>query len=566
MTEVLGWLAPAPLWGDGGIAVESPALLQPFMAEMQSDQFVAEFLAVMSAPGTAGGPDPTDLFTMSPTVANNGSYRLYQPLSQRYYLVTASLVCRRVGIPDRAVDRSAGERTSFVVRRLMPDGTEQAWVPITGAPAIPGGPPTGTFNQASPCELFKGEEQFPMHPAPVATFAAPGTTAATFGMAPGGPGRTVHYGYIATGRRERMIVPLSDDVAVSDLATVNALAPADGGPKFPENPMLGDLFSRVVHPWRILQDIAQGVATPPGNSNTDYASLYVILDLGDWLNTNLPTVYANLMASAAIGSSAGDALRAAIEGITVKTKNPSSSTTLAQALIDLSSFEALVSGADIAGPSTDYDLTAAWTSTPDVATWLGSSRISGGGSLAALALAALNEAQVQPSVPAELQGMIKIDPAWPVAGNGPDNFIIRTVFQHDPCRPVLSAQSPPFQLARALDGDAPARKIRIALPDISNLRQFQRGVAIEMPPSLRRVLDRVTPKTLQGDLGNDPGVELGMICSFSIQIMWVLSFMVMFVFVLTFNIIFWWVAFIKICFPIPVPAPEPTNPSPNPSP
>ena len=185
------------------------------------------------------------------------------------------------------------------------------------------------------------------------------------------------------------------------------------------------------------------------------------------------------------------------------------------------------------------------------------------GSLANLALLALQDAHVQPRVPSELSGMIKIDPAAPVPGHSPDTYIIRTVFEHDPCAPVLSAPSHPFQLARAMDGDAPARKIRIALPDISNMRQFKRGVAIEMPPSLRRLLDRVTPAMLQGKgLGPDPGVELGMICSFSIQIMWVLSFMVMFLFVISFNIIFWWVAFIKVCFPIPVAASKPENPSP----
>ena len=51
-----------------------------------------------------------------------------------------------------------------------------------------------------------------------------------------------------------------------------------------------------------------------------------------------------------------------------------------------------------------------------------------------------------------------------------------------------------------------------------------------------------------------------MICSFSIQIICVLSFMVMFMFLIAFNIIFWWMAFLKICFPIPVPASKPKNP------
>jgi hypothetical protein len=114
-----------------------------------------------------------------------------------------------------------------------------------------------------------------------------------------------------------------------------------------------------------------------------------------------------------------------------------------------------------------------------------------------------------------------------------------------------------------MDADAPARKIRIQLPDISNLRAFNKGVALEMPPSLRRVVDRVNPNMLKGGgLGDDPGVELGMICSFSLQIIFLLAFMVMFIFLIAFNIIFWWMAFIKICFPIPVPTSKPKHPAP----
>ena len=129
--------------------------------------------------------------------------------------------------------------------------------------------------------------------------------------------------------------------------------------------------------------------------------------------------------------------------------------------------------------------------------------------------------------------------------------------------PLVSAASNPFELARPLDPDAPARQIRIQLPDVGNLRQFKRGVALEMPPNLRRVVDRVTPNMLKGDgLGSDPGLELGMICSFSLQIIFLLAFMIMFIFLILFNIIFWWMAFIKICFPIPVPAPSQSQPQP----
>ena len=127
---------------------------------------------------------------------------------------------------------------------------------------------------------------------------------------------------------------------------------------------------------------------------------------------------------------------------------------------------------------------------------------------------------------------------------------------------MLSAPRRPFELARALDADAPARPILLQLPDINHLRTFNRGVAIEMPPSLRRLLDRVTPEMLKGDgLGPDPGLQLGMICSFSLQIIFLVAFIVMFIFLILLNIVFWWLPFLKICFPVPVrrPAAERTD-------
>ena len=163
----------------------------------------------------------------------------------------------------------------------------------------------------------------------------------------------------------------------------------------------------------------------------------------------------------------------------------------------------------------------------------------------------MNDAPV-PSLPPELQGMIKIDPVAPPEGWAEPTYVIRAVFEHDPCRPVLSEASHQFVLARAVDPDAPARKIRIQLPDVANMRKYQRGVALEMPSSLRSVIDRVTPDILknQGLPGN--GVELGMICSFSLQIIFLCAFIVLFIFLLLLNIVFWWLPFLKICFPIPV--------------
>ena len=71
-------------------------------------------------------------------------------------------------------------------------------------------------------------------------------------------------------------------------------------------------------------------------------------------------------------------------------------------------------------------------------------------------------------------------------------------------------------------------------------------------------MDRVTPDLMKGSgLGSDPGLQLGMICSFSLQIIFLVAFIVMFIFLILLNIVFWWLPFLKICFPIPVkPAPS----------
>lgn len=590
--ECLSWLAPAPLWGEGGVAVDGPGLREPFLAEIKSDQFVTEFLGIL---GAQGGAVPTDLGGMAPAVTSDGTatgpYRLFQPVSQRYYLVVASLVCRRVGIPDHAVQLANGEGTSFVVRKLSADCSEAAWIPATGRAAVPGNPPSGQWTATTtPCQLVAGEEQLPMHGAPVAAFAAPGTVGAAFGMSESGR-RTVYYGYIPTSRRERMVTALSSADAVAALQQVD--------PTGLSSPVLSSLWTRVISPWGLLQSKLPATPPPPPGpppGDTDYSSLYILLDLADWLQANLPSVYHALTGgpNPPAGSAAAD-LAQALADVYVGTTAPSPGSPqvfirLSAALSDLTTFAPLVTGVVKRGPATSYDLVtlppleghpptqhrlpANWKNwfegtqigPPDTppAPWQDPSQPADTlPSLAFLAMAALTEAAVPVTVPDELSGMIKIDPPQSSSSYAPDTYVIRTVFEHDPCQPVLSQPSRPFQLARALDGDAPARKIRIALPDPTNLRQFQRGVTIEMPPGLRRLLDRVTPAMLQGKgLGTDPGLELGMICSFSIQIMWVLSFMVMFLFALSFNIIFWWMAFIRICFPVPVPASQPENPSP----
>jgi hypothetical protein len=134
-----------------------------------------------------------------------------------------------------------------------------------------------------------------------------------------------------------------------------------------------------------------------------------------------------------------------------------------------------------------------------------------------------------------------------------DRLVLRLVYEHPPCRPVLSKPTAVLRFAGVHDPDAPARKVRIQVPDPVNMRRFNRGIAIEMPPNLRKILDGVTPKLLKEEpLGAGGDWGIGMICSFSFQIFMVLGFIIAFIFLILLNIAFWWLAFIKICFPIPV--------------
>jgi len=353
-----------------------------------------------------------------------------------------------------------------------------------------------------------------------------------------------------------MVPPLADPVAA--LLASNSVP---GNPS--EDPRVDELFARVILPWRNLRSSAI-----PQNAEILTPAVWLILDLGDWLGKYLPALSAAVVA----GSNAGlpqaekdlyDALDVAFVPTAVRQPPigsppperlpppptpapPAGTVRLTAALAALHSYGYLVdAGGDL--PPVSYDLRNAslqvgWLESPVTAV----------GSLAQLAQAAVTETNAAVVLPDELKGLIKDDPPATAARPG-ELFVVRAVFEHDPCRPVLSQPSRQFVLAPAMDADAPARRIRIQLPDVSNLRRFRRGVALEMPPSLRRVMDRVTPDMMKGSgLGDpDPGVELGMICSFSLQIIFLVAFIVMFIFLILFNIIFWWMAFLKICFPIP---------------
>jgi hypothetical protein len=543
---VLQWLAPAPLWNTAPVGAAASGLAQPFLAEFATDSFADVFLGMLN--GSAGTPSDLGGLVPDTTVDGTpaGAYRLFQPLSERYYLVTAELVCRRPGIPDHTVNPRAGEKATFVMRRQDPaTGGEQAFVPDAGG---------GTWAATSPTELTPGEKQYPMNQAPVAPFADAGTTAAGLGLArDGGAGRTLWWGYVPVAVRNDLVRPMADPA--QQLADMQ-----DNTPGVPD-PRLDALAAKVVSTWAMLdghQDAGGNKVGIP--RNPEYGGLFVLLDLGDWIREHLPVVYDHLVHGTTLTSgSAYDALVQAMNGLKF-TQTGNITISLAQAVKDTIPFASLVTGQDIAGPTVGYQLRN--IKGGNLSTWLGDRSVNG--SLARYAEQALAVDPKPAALPPELEGMIREDAGQPTTiGQGP-TYVIRTVFEHPPCRPVLSAPTHPFELARALDADAPARKVLLQMPDITNLRSFKRGVAIETPAALQKVLNAVTPDVLKGDSMGDPGsgLQLGFICSFSLQIIFLVAFIVMFIFLILLNIVFFWLPFLKICFPIPVPAKSPQGPTP----
>jgi hypothetical protein len=118
----------------------------------------------------------------------------------------------------------------------------------------------------------------------------------------------------------------------------------------------------------------------------------------------------------------------------------------------------------------------------------------------------------------------------------------------------------PFRLTKFFEPDAPARLVRLEAPSIKpkDLRKYARGVGIEMSPELHKLASCLGGDDVQGIIDgvescedSGGGLSIQMICSFSIQIIFLVAFIVMFIFLISLNFIFGWLAYLRICLPIP---------------
>jgi hypothetical protein len=570
------WLAPAPLWDlaledAGNRRFREPALLR-YASDSFFDELTAD-LAAAAAPGTtaaaAAAPGST---AASASIAPSGlparvarpetwerpaagwaaaadtslgaPLKLFQPAHQRYYLVAASLVCRRTGLPGRTVAAAAGERASVVVRRLVANAgteldplnpatyTEHAWVGDRTAgrwqPAPAGGQP------------LPGEER-------LALFALPFKDAA-------GQPRRLHAALLPVAGRE-----LYEGAAAG-------AAPAQPPPD-PDDELAPLANPRkaawVSGPFLALRDLAS--TELPDEPTDEVASellRFALLDLGDLLRAELPDLWQALVDGSPAGLSdhqedvfdhldqflpwggrwrealvAADAERRVLLGEAPPTPPGAKPVFPDQTLTDVR--EAAVGL--LHGGQFQTDLFEAFDALPPADPALPSPA-------ATAPFAAARAAAASAGPPGALDGAF---------------YVARCVYERPRCAgfvpPVVSAPSRPFRMAPFFDPDAPARPLTIRLPldtSIKGLKRFPKGVSMLLSNKLRQQVERVQGVTLaqvdEGAIPDEQGWTLGMICSFSLPIITLCAFIVLTIFLQLLNIVFWWLPFLKICLPIPV--------------
>jgi hypothetical protein len=596
------WVAPAPLWesaaSSGAVTPESS--LRPALLRFASDNFMNEFASVLQTNPeqlkdfrarreTWRGPETTPtvesvdhlpklvrklhrsrliaqkatarrLSVVNRPVGTPRPLKLYQPAHQRYYLISAGLVCQIAGQPDRHIDPGNQERVTFVVRKVVPwegvsimESTEEtrseyAFVNNGWLKLGPG----------SVRALFPLEEQNPLFPVTYTHHD--------------GHRRRVLAGLVPVGKREAYIA------APQRTQDQKIVMPA--GQTAPPDPRTLLFMAQVTEPWKRLVERAAALnrmqTTQPSPLTNDSAltglalekslkesreqmqtaSWYVLLDFAKLLCQYIPNVWEAItgrplssplntaqtsLINALLNAQMSDVYEAALRGPRYPDQNnvrrsvvPSRSIRSLHAALkefrDALPFDQ--SGQAVHGSLehtletivAPYDRNPSSGATP----WPGflfpladpqhggllppatrGGRANPDPLLAALEriddLAELIEKALPP------QALERTPPpllaAQPVMDvDVPAYFVIRCVFERPNCGPlqpsVVSESTEPFAMAGFFDPDAPARPVRIGLPvdtTPAGLRKFDKNTAFMISDVLCSQIDRAKGLGL-GDL------------------------------------------------------------------
>lgn len=493
------WASPSPLWGEQ-LQTRRDDLPRPALLTLTSDNFMPELLQLLdTAPETLGSvlaqPPGTQAQGLSQGLA---TLKLFQAAHGHFNLAAGSLICRQLGLPDRAL--ASGERVAMVLRRLDAQGQELAWT------ADPQG---GRFWQARSAgtELAASEDLLPMFQV---TFCNHDRKRRLWmGLVPASSQETFRRGSVAPPA----LPP--DDPAV--LAERQRLGLIDA--------RLTEVNAQVMGQIRVFRDLSG-----PTGPQEHEAGLFVLLDLAEFLQRAglLTDVLSSTLPAA---GTAGLPLWQQLAG---PLSPGSGGLSWRQALAGVWDSQAAINSGQVPATLGGYSLRGTALNPDTLSTNL---------------LAAIGSRPVPPAVQPAL-------PPTPKYSGARTRYLVRLVYLRPHCPPVVSEASAPFELAAFFDPDAPARPIHITLPadtSLAGLRKFKKNVSFSISKGLRQQLETVSnaKEALKGNTSAGQDFNLGMICSFSIPIITICAFVILLIFLVLLNIVFWWMPLFRICFPVP---------------
>lgn len=583
------FFSPSPLWDE--LAGTPARFRAPTLLRFAGDDFAEQYQGVLETePKAIRGFVARPETWRKPSAgldgpAVPGPLRLYQPVHGRFYLVAASLACRVPGLPEHTVDVARGETVAFVLRRVTTvrhaDGSETEtgeWAWVRRADGSAG------WVQAGALELARDEEQIPM-------FAS--TFAGTGGLRGAPMRRRVFAGLIPASRRETYAN------ATELSAAAQAPAPAAGSL---DDPRVIEFQRAVMDPWSEMKDwydeerYDTDVRRENALLSVEQSSPLLLMDMLDFFERHLEPLASSLKGSTVTLSAPQQAIFDLLNNTRAVDRSGGNSATLVRMIREVLPHRARIESPEgppagyavrrvligdpgrftrpLAGSGPEHALpdpartvpaegelrtllgrgtTAPWELTPaEVPGGVGVRR------LKKLVMDALAGAGPAPAVRAE-----QLPARRPAASAQPgdDWFVVRCVYLRPHCGrrspPVVSERSERFQLTSFFEPDAPARHLRVALPvDTSpaTLRKYNHNVAFVLSDQLRKQMSRASSlkDLIDGKAGSEkPGLDFGVICSFSIPIITICALILLMILVALLNIIFWWIPLFRICFPIP---------------
>jgi hypothetical protein len=575
MSHPVRWNIPTPLWRravdenrPGFRGVPTLRFGRPEILRFDSDDFIDVFRTTLEEAPEAVAEfqvreetwrTSAEDWSNAGVAGLNDPVRLFQPVQKRFYLATASLVCRESGLPDRRVDAGEDERVTCVVRRVEPVGgsidvtdestfREYGWCGDDG------------WTQATPGGILDGEEELPMFPVsyPVERALDDHRTdrfqrsAYRGDGAPGPvspkkrttvpPRRTLWAAVIPVARRDEY------EIAPSD-AGVPAVPPGDA--TFGDDQRWQQIQALTFQPLVRVARQSEPMRSYIVPRIRD-AVVYAVLDLLDVLDrAGFQDVLDHIAGGAAASSEANavlNTLRTADLG-TINGTDYHWDWLFSRVLNEASGMH-LEDASDVLSNAAAQQVD--WPSAVQNLGVIG---------------AGLHD-DIRNLLDTSDTGKDERPPDAPAAYETIDDatYIIRCIYHRPNCPPyparTISDASRLMTFASFFDPDGPVRPLRVSLPantDVGTFRGAAKGVSFLFSSQLRQQVQRLQEITFEQlddeDLPSPGGgVSIGMICSLSIPIITIVALILLLVLVFALNIVFWWLPYFKICFPIPVPS------------